>query len=134
MTLFAKSTLSAVAAAIAAAAVLATTAIPAQAEFTRGPARIIKPGMIKKPMTMMMKVYVLKCVKSSGDVVAQPLVNNTSGKILPIGRKIQWKATMANGSVHNGIYTLTKPLYAGQSRRIPVTLHWNFTCKASVFA
>ena len=134
MTLFAKSTLSAVAAAIAAAAVLATTAIPAQAEFTRAPARIIKPGMIKKPMTMMMKVYVLKCLKSAGDVVGQPLVINTTGKILPIGRKIQWKATMANGSVRTGTHTLKTPFYAGQSRRIPATLHWNFTCKATVFA
>jgi uncharacterized membrane protein len=116
----------AVAAAIAAAAVLAAVAAPAQAEYKRAP-------HAKRKITKMKRYHVLKCLASKGDVVAEPLVINTSGKIIPIGGKIQWRATMANGSIQTGIYTLTAPLYAGQSRRIPKPLHWKFTCRASVF-
>lgn len=125
MTLFAKTTLTAVAAAIAAAAVLTTVAIPAQAEYQYGP---------KRAITKIKKLYVLKCLASSGDVVGQPLVINTSGKILPIGGKIRWSVRRSNGLHQYGTYTLTTPLYAGQSRRIPQPVPVSFTCRASVYA
>lgn len=127
MTKSAKTIRTVVAAAIAAAAVLSAVAVPAQAGYKRA-IQVKKPGIMK-----IKKLYALDCLTSGGDITSQPMVINTSGKILPIGTKIQWKATMSNRTFNNGIYTLTKPLYAGQSRRVPVTLHWNFTCKASVF-
>ena len=136
----AKSTLSAVAAAIAAAAVLTTVAVPAQAGYKRAATTIVKPGVIKKSRAikkrkvMMMHITKLSCRNGSGDVVANPLVINTTGKILPAGRSIYWRATLANGSIRAGTYKLTAPLNAGQGRSIPVMLHWNFTCTASVFA
>ncbi|MCZ6859764.1 MAG: hypothetical protein O7I42_05720 [Alphaproteobacteria bacterium] len=134
MTLSAKTIRTAIAAALAAAAVLTTVAIPAQAEYKRA-TKITKAASVKRVIRpMMKKYYVLKCLASSGDVVAHPLVINTSGKILPIGRKIQWKANMADGSIKYGTHTLTAKLYVGQSRHIPATLHWKFTCKAGVMA
>jgi hypothetical protein len=128
MTLLAKSTLSAVAAAIAAAALLTTVAVPAQAGH-KGAYQIKKQT---KPA--MKKLYVLKCLASKGDVVGQPLVINTSGKTLPIGRKIRWRVLRSNATAQNGTYTLTKPLYAGQSRRIPQPVPVSFSCWASVWA
>lgn len=133
MTRFARTTRTAVAAAIAAAAVLTTVAVPAQAEYKRAPKQTTIKRAPKVSMQALKHLRVLKCLKTSGDVVAQPLVINTTGQILPIGRKIYWRATLANGAIYNGTHTLTTPLYAGQGRRIPATLHWRFTCTATVF-
>lgn len=133
MTLLAKSTLSAAAAAIAAAALLTTVAIPAQAGYQGAPTTTVKPGVIKKPTASKFHITTLGCVNSSGDVVAYPVVINTTGKTLAIGKKIYWQAKMAGGSIVKGAHKLTKNLYAGQSRRMPTMLNWQFTCTAVVF-
>ena len=127
MTLSAKTITTAVAAAIAAAAVLTTVAIPAQAGYQRAP-------HVKRKITKAKKYHVLKCLSSKGDVVAQPLVINNSGKIFPIGAKIWWTVTMTNGSTQKGLYTLTSPLYVGQSRMIPHPVPVSFTCWVSAWA
>ena len=125
MTKLTKTTLSAVALAIAAAASIGAVTTPAHAGYK------INPGVAKK---LMKHVRVLRCVRSSGDVVAQPIVINTTGRTLPIGKRIYWRATLANGTTYRGTYRLTKPLFAGQGRRIPKQLHWRFICRATVFA
>ncbi len=99
--------------------------------YRRGGYRIKRAP--KVTMHALKHLRVLKCLKTSGDVVAQPFVINTTGQILPIGRKIYWRAKLVNGAIYNGTHTLTTPLYAGQGRRISATLHWRFTCTAMVF-
>ncbi len=129
----------AIAAALAAAFVLTTVAIPAQAGNKRAPTTTMKPRVTKNPRLTRKPVVksghytALACLKTSGDVMAHPLVINTTSQILPIGKLIVWTAQLANGTNTFGSYHLTKPLYVGQSRRIPKQLPWNFTCTAFVF-
>ena len=133
----AKSTLSAVAAAIAAAAVLTTVAVPAQAGYKRAKngngvikALPVKP-LMKKRLRMMW--YKLPCVRTSGDVVAQWVVINNTGKILPVGAKITWRMDYKGASFAKGTHTLTKQLPPGQIVPVYKKLPWNLVyCWARV--
>lgn len=109
------------------AALAVSAAMVAPAALAQG---TIKPSAVKKAKGLLRS---LVCTKTNGDVVARPIVINTTGKTLPIGRKIFWQARLPNGAISKGIYTLSRPLYAGQSRVIPKQLHWRFTCTARVF-
>ena len=139
MTSSARTIRTAIAGALAAAVVLTTVAIPAQAGNKRAPTTTMKPRVTKNPRLTRRPVVksghytALACLKTSGDVMAHPLVINTTSQILPIGKLIVWQAKLANGANIFGTHHLTKPLYVGQSRRIPKQLAWNFTCTAFVF-
>ena len=133
MNLLAKSTLTAVAAAMAAAAVLTTVAIPAQAAGYKRAPTTPNPRWTHRHRDghgERRNSNALMCLKTSGDVMAQPLVTNTTGQTLPIGKVILWVAYYAKGAPITGNFTLTKPLYSGQSLRVPKQLPWNFTCQA----
>jgi hypothetical protein len=74
----------------------------------------------------------LKCQNGSGDVVAHPIVYNTSRTAIPAGTQILYYIHPAGfvGRVATQTHVLASALMPGKALQLPKSYPWNFTCNA----
>ena len=130
----------AVAAAIAAAALLTSASLPVQAEYQL--ARHVKKKFTKAPNYQRVPhrkrslafALLLKCKPAWVQGGFRPTVINSTGRTLGVGRNIQWRVFANGGVVYTGTLTLLSPLHAGNYRQLMGPIQGKFSCRASVFA
>lgn len=74
---------------------------------------------------------VLQCLPGSGDVVAHPIVKNSTGVTIPAGKTITYRVYRGKNSFAQNSYTLASALLPGKQVQMPKTFPWNFTCSAT---